>query len=70
MVLGSFAVGRWHPVSPFLLAVIMNTASYATALKFIPGTGELLPFEVLFMLVLTIPLAFAARWGARHGKLS
>ena len=66
MVIAGFAIGRWHPVPSFLFAVVMNAASYLTALVFIPSTGELLPFEVLFMLILTIPVAFAVQWGARH----
>ena len=66
MLVAAFVLGRWHSVPPFLFAAIMNTASYLTALAFIPGTGNLLPFEVLFMLILTIPAALATRLGRRH----
>ncbi len=70
MLLAAFFIGRWHPVPSFLFAAVMNAASYITALEFIPGTGNLLPFEVLFMLILTSPVAFASWWGHRHAKRS
>jgi hypothetical protein len=44
----------------------MLFASYVTALIFVPGAGNLLPFEVAIIAVLTVLPALAAKWGARY----
>lgn len=70
MLVAAFLLCRWHAVSAVLLALIMNTATYLVPLKFVPHTGNLLPFEILMMIVLVIPLAIAARLGGRHSRAS
>ena len=66
MIGAAFFVSRWHPRRPWLLAASVVLASYLTALIVVPGTGNLLPFEVAIMAVLTVPLAFVAKSGAKH----
>ena len=66
MMGAAFFVSRWHSRKPWLLAASMLLASYITALIVVPGTGNLLPFEVVIMAVLTVPLAFAAKSGAKY----
>lgn len=70
MLVTAFLLCRWHAVSALLLAFIMNTATYLVPLKSIPNVGNLLPFEILIMIVLAIPLAIAARLGGRRSRAS
>lgn len=44
-------------------SILLMSASYVTALIFVEHTGNLLPFELLLMTILTIPLYFAERSG-------
>jgi hypothetical protein len=66
MMGATFFVSRWHPGKPWLLAASAVLVSYVTALIVVPGTGNLLPFEVAIMAVLTVPLAFIAKSGAKY----
>jgi hypothetical protein len=66
MMVAPFFLSRWHPRRPWLLAIAMVLASYVTALSVVPGTGNLLPFEVAIMAGLTLPIAFAAKSGAKY----
>ena len=66
MMAAAFFLSRWHPNRPWLLAASAVFVSYVTALIVVPGTGNLLPFEVAIMAVLTVPLAFVAKSGAKY----
>lgn len=64
MIGACFFISRWHPKRTWVLAFAMIFASYFTALAIVPGTGNLLPFEIALMLILTVPAALASRLGA------
>ena len=66
MIAAAFLISRWHRGRPWLLAAAMVFASYVTALVFVPGTGNLLPFELVIMAVLTVLPALAAKWVAKY----
>ena len=65
MIIAAFAVSRWHPGRPWLISTTMVFSSYAAALFLVPGTGNLLPFELIIMALLSVPPALVHKKGAQ-----
>src|SRR5512146_1803019 len=63
MIGACFVISRWHLRRTWVIAFTMIFASYFTALAIVPGTGNLLPFEILIMLFLTVPPALSGIFG-------
>lgn len=64
----SLLLGLGGPGSPWRLPVWMMVSFYGATLFMLPGTGELLPFEILVLALLTIPGIVVSYIGAYLGK--
>jgi hypothetical protein len=68
MLASCFVMGRWEGTPRWLVATAMMFATYTADLMFIPGSGELLPFAILLMTVLVVPLGLAGKLGAWYWR--
>ena len=60
-----FFVGYRSKQASWLDALVALASSYLIAILVIPGTGNMLPFEIALVLLLVIPAAVAVRMGRR-----
>lgn len=58
------ALGYWAQNKTWLIGPVAVFASYIAALFFVPQSGNMLPFEVLWMAILSAPAAWAGKIGA------
>jgi len=63
LVMSAFLGYRW-PSGAWQYGFIAVVVSYIGALIVVPGAGNLLPFEIIAELLLSLPAAYAGRLGA------
>jgi len=65
LLLLSLGVGYWTGKATWFHGLLAVVGSYVAALILVPQTGNLLPFELLWMGILAIPAALLERTGAK-----
>lgn len=65
LLLLSLGVGYWTGKAPWFHGLLAVAGSYVAALILVPHTGNLLPFELLWMAILAVPAALLERAGAK-----
>jgi hypothetical protein len=68
ILLTTAALGYWAQNKTWLMGPIAVFASYIAALFLVPQTGNMLPFELLWMAILSAPAAWAGKVGADFRK--
>src|SRR5262245_29938062 len=70
MLLASKMVSLTFAKSVLCFGLLVTLGWLALDLAFYPGSHNLLPFEVLFKLVLVAPLGIALRFKKRHARIA
>jgi hypothetical protein len=61
----AIGLGYWVPRKSWLSGPTAIFASYVAALFLVPQTGNMLPFELLWMAILAVPAAWLGKVGAQ-----